>query len=149
MMPYTCFSLRVLRTLHLYLQPEQGKIAVISHREIIRRHPVVIEQLLVQEIAVQRPFQLSGKIPRAPHPLRQNLLLEGSHLQMNQRTLPLQFIVAVPFLPPLQITFLVGVKKLLFRQFPQNLPILAAYFISHMTSGCFLMFCSLDMFHPV
>ena len=134
MMSHACIARRVPGSFYLHRKPEQGKKAVITHAIIVRRYPIVVEKLLIQEVAVQRPLNLPGKLPGTMHALRQNLLFKGTHLQVYQRALPLLFIVAVPFLTPFQIAFLIGIKGLLLCQFPQNLSLLCAYFVLHKPS---------------
>lgn len=120
LMADTLMSLGIQRGFNLNLQAEQMEIGIVGQGEIVRRYPVIVKQLLVQEAAVQGSFHPPGKLALALQPLRDNFLGEGPHFQVHHGALTLKGVVLVPLLNPLLILFLVGQFQLLSGNFPQD-----------------------------
>ncbi len=117
---------RAVQPADLNLYIKQRKPGIIRYRKIIRRHPVIIKQLLIQKIAVQLRFYLPCELSFASKPLRNDFLRKGAKLQVDHGPLPLQGIVLIPFSDALFILLSLGKLQLFLRQLPQYFPILRA-----------------------
>ena len=97
------------------------------HREIIRHDPVVVQQRQVEEIPIQCRFQLTGRLALTAQQRRNDFLLKGIHLNMDNGSFALTGVVALPERHALLVFGAVVSFQLSLCQCSEDFPICCCY----------------------